>query len=142
MWAVLTLASTNTNNAQKIQGDILGNGFASSDIGFTTLTIANRGGLIVNEVTQGGLFVSASSFKIYQNGTNTDCYLYVPSSVNYYSISVKSWTFGLSMTGQMVTITSQTTIPTGTDITSTATINHTFLTDASNNISLNTNLKP
>jgi hypothetical protein len=134
----LTLPTDNTANSQKLQVDILGGTWGSDSKGVTTFYIANRGGLSVDQVTNGGSALGGSYLKVYQNGNNTDFYLAVNSSAGYYSFAVKSYLFGYATPGQMVAITTQTAIPTGTDITSTVIVNPVLVTDASGNMGIGT----
>ncbi|MDN3581383.1 hypothetical protein [Mucilaginibacter flavus] len=128
----------NAANSQKLQVDIIGGGWGANDKGTTTFYIANRGGLSVNQVTQGGSSFSASSLKIYQNGSTTSFYLAVNSASDYLAFAVKAYLFGYATTAQQVSITTQTAAPTGTDITSTITVTPVLITDLNGNIGLNT----
>jgi hypothetical protein len=134
----LTFSSDNSANSQKLQVDILGGTWGSDAKGVTTFYIANRGGLSVDQVTNGGSALGGSYLKVYQNGNNTDFYLAVNSSTNYYSFAVNSYLFGYATPGQMVAITTQTAVPTGTDITSTVIVNPVLVTDANGNIGIGT----
>ncbi|QEC79315.1 hypothetical protein [Mucilaginibacter ginsenosidivorax] len=128
----------NSANSQKLQVDIIGGGWGANDKGTTTFYIANRGGLSVNQVTQGGSSFTASRLKIYQNGSTTSFYLAVNSANEYLAFAVKAYLFGYATTAQQVSIATQTTVPTGTDITSSITVTPVLITDLNGNIGLNT----
>jgi hypothetical protein len=134
----LGLAPDNQGNSQKLQVDILGGTWGSDSKGVTTFYIANRGGLSINQVTNGGSALGGSYLAGYQNGSSTDFYLVVNSSAGYYSFAVKSYLFNNGVPGQMVTITTQTAVPTGTDITSILNVNPVLVTDASGNMGIGT----
>jgi hypothetical protein len=134
----LFTAADNQGNSQKPQVDILGGTWISDSKGVTSFYIAKRGGLSVDQVTNGGSALGGSYLKVYQNGTNTDFYLAVNSSAGYYAFAVKSYVFANGLTGQMVAITTQTAVPTGTDITSTVTVNSVLVTDATGNMGIGT----
>jgi len=138
----LNFTSDNAANSQKLQVDIIGGDWGAPTSGTTTFYIANRGGLLVNQVTSGGNALGGSSLVIYQNGGNTDFYLTVNSSVNYYSLAVRSYLFGYSTTAQWVSNTMQTAVPTGTNITSTVTVNPLLIMDGSGNVGINTSTFP
>jgi len=128
----------NSANSQKLQVDIIGGGWGANDKGTTTFYIANRGGLSVNQVTQGGSSFTGGSLKIYQSGNTTSFYLAVNSATDYLAFAVKAYLFGYATTAQQVSITTQTTVPTGTDITSSITVTPVLITDLNGNIGLNT----
>lgn len=134
----LTMASDNGANSQKMQVDIIGGGWGYTDKGTTTFYIANRGGISVNQVTTGGFAFGGSFLVAYQNGSNTDFYLSINSSASYYSLAVRSYIFGYAYTAQQVTITTTTSAPTGTNITSSLNINPLVTTDGNGNIGIGT----
>jgi hypothetical protein len=134
----LGLAQDNSANSQKLQVDIIGGGWGANDKGTTTFYIANRGGLSVNQVTQGSSSFAASRLKIYQSGATTSFYLAVNSANEYLEFAVKAYFFGYLTTAQQVSITTQTTVPTGTDITTSITVVPVLITDLNGNIGLNT----
>ncbi|MGF7076999.1 hypothetical protein ABIC84_004963 [Mucilaginibacter sp. 3215] len=134
----LGFSPDNAANSQKLQVDIIGGGWGSNDKGTTTFYIANRGGLSVNQITQGGSSFGPGSLKIYQSGTTTSFYLAVNSASDYFAFAVKAYLFGYATTAQQVSITTQTAVPAGTDITSSITVTPVLITDLNGNIGLNT----
>lgn len=134
----LNRPSNDSGNSQKLQVDILGSGWFSDTKGVTTFYIANRGGLSVSQVTSGGMSFSGPVLKAYQNGNQTDFYLAINSSADYYTFAVNAYNVGYAMSSGPVTITTQTATPAGTDITASLTINPVMITDANGNIGLNT----
>lgn len=134
----LTKTSTDNSNNQKLKIDLLGGDWMSSTVGETTFYISNRGGLVINQVTTGGAGIAGNfSLQAYQNGSNTDFYLYTPATA-YSAIAVLSYLFDGSGTNsqQFATITKSYSIPAGTAITPLS-ITPIMTTDASGNISIN-----
>jgi hypothetical protein len=134
----LGFAPDNGANSQKLQVDIIGGGWGANDKGTTTFYIANRGGLSVNQVTQGGSSFTGGSLKVFQSGTTTSFYLAVNSATGYFAFAVQAYLFGYATTAQQVSISTQTTVPTGIDITSSITVTPVLITDQNGNIGLNT----
>jgi len=133
----LVQASNSSANSQKLVVKIYGAGWYSGSNGETTLYIANREGLTVKEVSQGTSISGWISLKAYQNGTNTDFYL-VANPLQYTSFAVSSYSFGYTLTPQYVTITTQNTVPTTTDITSSFESKPYFITTEGGNIGIGT----
>jgi len=133
----LVHTSSSTANSQKLIVKIYGKGWYSNSNGETTFYIANREGLSVKEVSQGTSISGYISLKAYQNGTNTDFYL-VPDPLQYTSFAVSALSFGFSLTPQYITITTQNTAPTATDITSSFETKPYFITTEDGNIGIGT----
>ncbi|MES2275705.1 MAG: hypothetical protein V4592_06770 [Bacteroidota bacterium] len=134
----LSRLSNDSGNSQKLQVDVLGSGWFSDTRGVSTFYIANRGGLSVSQITSGGLAFNGTVLKAYQNGDQTDFYLAVNSSTGYYTFAIKAYTVGFGISNGLVTITTQTATPSGTDVTASLNINPIMITDADGNIGLNT----
>jgi len=132
----LNRSSGDSGNSQKIIVKILGGSWFADSDGETTYYISNRGGLTINETSLGGS-ASRLAFKSYQNGTNIDFYI-VPSPSDYTSFAVTSYSFGYALSPQFVNITTQSTVPTSTDISSSVTISPVMITNATGNIGIGT----
>ena len=133
----LTMAPTNTSNSQRIVVKIYGGSWFQTSNAETSFYISNRDGLNIRQVSLGGSVKGYLSLKAYQNGSNVNLYI-VPNSAQYTSFAVSSYSFGFSLTPQFVTITSQSTTPAGTDITSSAPIMAVFTTNGSGQIGIGT----
>jgi hypothetical protein len=134
----LTMENSSSANSQKLIIKILGGSWFEDSNGETTYYISNRDGLNIRQVSFGGSNNNLIPLKAYQNGHNIDFYI-VPDVGNYTSFAVTSFSYGYTLTPQYVTITEQTTIPPGTDITSTAPIKTVTATDGGGNIGIGTN---
>lgn len=138
----LSMDPSNTSNSQKLQIDVLGGDFYNTTKGVTTYYIANRGGLSVNQVSMGGSTTPASpvlfQLAAFQSGSTTNFYLAVNSSTDYYSFAVRAYSFGYTLTGAAVSITTQTAVPSGTNISSSLNIKPVLITDDNGNIGLGT----
>lgn len=133
----LTQGSSDGGNSQKIIVKILGGSWFADSDGETTFYISNRGGLAINQISLGSNTSGRLTFRAYQNGGNIDFYI-VPSSTDYTSFAVTSYTFGYVQSPQFISISTQSTSPTGTDITTSITINPVMVTDPSGNIGIGT----
>ena len=135
----LTQPVNDGGNSQKIVIKIFGGSWFGDSDGETDFYISNRGGLTINETTQGSNSTGRFALKVYQNpnGVNIDFYI-VPSSNDYASFAVTAFTFGFVQTPQFINITTQSTAPSGTDITSSVTINPIMVTNAFGNIGIGT----
>jgi len=135
----LTQTSSDAGNSQKIVIKIFGGSWFADSDGETNFYISNRSGLAINETSSGSSTAGRLVLRAYQNpnGVNTDFYI-VPNSNDYTSFAVTAYTFGFVQTPQFITITTQSTAPTGTDITGSITITPVMITDASGNIGIGT----
>jgi len=140
----LTLDPSNASSFQKLKVSVIGEYWTANSIGETTYYIANRGGLTVNEVITGGSGLETSVLQCYQNGSVYSFYLYLPSSTNYYSLMIGGWLMAgpSASAATTVTIAGQNTVPAGTNITSSMTINPFMTTDAAGDISIGTATHP
>jgi len=138
----LTRDPNDGGNCQKLKIDILGGGFFSNSVGATTFYIANRGGLSVSQVIMGSSGIPSGMLKAFQNGLNTDFYLFVNGGGTYTSFSVQSYL--LEIGGQQYnTITTSTNTPAGTDISANLVVNPVMITDPSGNVGIGTpNIDP
>jgi len=133
----LTAESTSSSNSQKIIIKILGGSWFSDSNGETNYYISNRGGLSIRQVSLGASVGGLLVLKAYQNGNNTDFYI-VPDAGNYSSFAITSYSYGYTLTPQFINITEQTTLPSGTDITSTMSIIPITVTDGEGRVGIGT----
>lgn len=124
-------------NSQKIIVKILGGGWFEDSNGETIYYISNRGELNIRQVSFGGSVNSHLPLKAYQNGGRIDFYI-VPDAADYTSFAVSSFSYGHTLTSQYITITEQSTIPLGTDITSVAHFKTVTSTDGEGDIGIGT----
>jgi len=133
----LTMDPTNTSNSQKIVIKIFGGSWFQTSNAETSYYISNRDGLNIRQVNLGGSINGYLTIKAYQNGTNVNLYI-VPNTAQYTAFAVTSYSYGFNLTPQFYTITSQTTTPTGTDITATAPIIPVLTTNGSGQVGIGT----
>lgn len=133
----LTLPYNNAANSQKIIVKILGGSFSGDSNGETVFYISNRDGLKVNQTSIGSATGGRLSLKVYQNGGTTNFYI-LPITTDYSSFAVTSFTYGNTMTAAYIGITTQSTVPPGTDITSSTPITPVMMTDGIGNVSIGT----
>jgi hypothetical protein len=134
----LNFLSSDASNLQKIQVDIFGGGWDSPGLGITTYYIANRGGLVVNQVRMGSSNENLFTLQAYTNGSNNNIDFYLVT--NYWcALGIKSIMLGSSTTpvNQYIPITSSTSAPSG-GIPLTLNIVPVMITDATGNISIGT----
>jgi hypothetical protein len=132
----LNYLSSDGSNYQKIQVDVLGGGWSTTGMGVTTYYIGNRGGMVVNRVTMGSSNDNIFTLQAYSNTTNNNIDFYLVT--NYWAaFAIKAAILqGSGPVSQLVTITSSTSVPTGTPVA--VTINPVMITDASGNIGIGT----
>lgn len=135
----LTQVFNDAGNSQKIVIKVFGGSWFGDTDGETDFYISNRGGLTINETSSGSNVAGHLALRAYQNpnGVNTDFYI-VPSSTDYNSFAVSAYTFGYAQTPQFIAVITQSTVPIGTDITSSIAITPVMITDPSGNIGIGT----
>ncbi|ACU03285.1 hypothetical protein [Pedobacter heparinus] len=134
----LLKSTDDTGNSQKIAIKIIGGSWFSDSNGETNFYISNREGLDIKQVSIGSSFGDRLSLKAYQNSTSIDFYL-EPRADSYTSFAVTSFTYGSAVSSQFITITSQTTAPTATDITSSLVISPITMTNGAGDMGIGTN---
>ncbi|MDQ0966765.1 hypothetical protein QFZ20_002168 [Flavobacterium sp. W4I14] len=125
------------SNSQKIIVKIFGGSWFSDSNGETTYYISNRDGISVKQISLGSYSQSRLKLKAYKNGTNIDFYI-APSQSEYTSFAVTSFSFGNGINERFIDITIRSTVPTGTDISSSINIVPIMMTDESGNVGLGT----
>lgn len=124
-------------NSQKIVVKILGGSFFSDSNGESTYYISNRSGLSIKQTSLGSYVPGRISLKAYKNGNNIDFYI-MPDPNNYASFALTSFIFGNGISSQFVNITTQNTVPAGTDLAGALQIVPLMMTDQAGNIGLGT----
>ena len=133
----LNFSSSNSGSYQKIKVDIFGGGWTSTGLGATTYYIANRGSLVVNQITMGSSNDNLLTLQAYTNSSNTNVDFYVVVGNTFASFGINSIILeGSTPIQQYITVTSSSTVPAGTLLP--LTINPVLITDASGNIGIGT----
>lgn len=134
----LIKAATNEVNYQKIEVEIFGGGWGSSSLGKTTFSIGNRNGLNVRQVTMGSSNGGSFTLQAYTSTQNANIDFFL-KTYNFASYAIHSVNLDGGPTSgvvQNVSITSSTTVPSGTPLV--LSVVPVLVTDLNGNISLNT----
>jgi len=132
-----SLPPDNSNNYAKLQIDILGGDWGSNNLGVTTFYVGNRGGLVINQTTNGS-GTGNYTIKAYAN-PNLNIDIYIVVNADYPSFAIKSCMLEGNAT-QLQTIVQQTPAVGETDVT--PTVVPVLITDQAGNIGINTGPYP
>ena len=136
----LTMDPNSSANYQKLEVSVFGGTWGSSTVGETVYTIANRGGLVINQTTIGGSNGNGYSLIAYDNGPNNiDFYIYTNTWAAFAikSIVLQSAPLSISVS-QYFPITTSSNTPPGTPHDITSVITPIISTDASGNMGIGT----